>query len=311
MIRHHKAILIVLFSFAFISLKAQQAKVKASLDTASILIGQQVDLKLSVKIGAGAKIVWPLIGDSIAPGIEVVNKSKIDTTVSADKKSLDLIQRLRITSFDSGMHIVPAIPFYSSESRDSASIVAFTEQLMVSVQTVQVDTTRAWKDIKGPIGIPITFMEVLPWLLGGLALVGLITFLVYYFVNRRKNKPMLLFAPKPELPPHVAALEDLEKLRNAKLWQAGRIKEFHTALTDIIRIYIERRFMVMAMEMTSDEIISGLKYSQLSEQAVSSLQEVLQLSDLVKFAKATPLPDEHEKSFQKSLEFVKLTTPES
>jgi hypothetical protein len=294
---------------ALSTVNAQQAKVKASLDTASILIGQQVDLKISAKIQAGQRLYWPIIGDSIATGLEVVSKSKIDTVFSPDKKTLDLNQRLRITSFDSGIHIVPNIPFYSNESRDSASIIAFTEQLMLNVQTVQVDTTRAWKDIKGPIGIPITFMEVLPWLLGGLVLIGLITFLIYYFVNRKKNKPMLMFAAKPELPPHVAALEDFEKLRNAKLWQAGRIKEYHTGLTDIIRIYLERRYKIMAMEMTSDEILTNLKYSELSPALLSSLGDVLQLSDLVKFAKADPLPDEHERSFLKSVEFVKHTSP--
>jgi hypothetical protein len=310
-----KRVLGILVSFllftSIFSSTAQEVKVKASMDTSSILIGQQVDLKLSVNIAAGKKLVWPLIGDSIAPGVEVVNKSKIDSVFSADKKNLDLLMRLRITSFDSGIHVLPLIPFYDNDSRDSASIIARTESLMLNVQTVMVDTNRAFKDIKGPLGIPITFKEMLPWILGGIGILAVIGLVVYYFIRRKKNKPILFFAPKPELPPHVAALEDLEKLRVAKLWQMGRIKEYHTALTDILRIYIERRYQVMAMEMTSDEIVSALKYSKLPKEANAALNDILSLSDLVKFAKATPLPDEHETSLRKSIEFVNLTTAES
>ncbi len=294
----------------FYSVSAQEVKVKANLDTSSILIGQQVDLKLSVSIASGKKIVWPLIGDSIAAGVEVVSKSKIDTVFSTDKKMLDLIQRVRITSFDSGIHVLPFIPFYNSESRDSSSIIAQTESLMLNVQTIQVDTTRAFKDSKGPLGIPITFREMLPWILGGLGVIAIISFIVYYFIRKKKDKPLLMFSAKPELPPHVAALEDLEKLRMAKLWQSGRVKEYHTALTDIIRIYIERKYQIMAMEMTSDEILSSLKYNKVPNEARSALSDIFVLSDLVKFAKANPLPDEHDISLKKSVEFVKLTTTE-
>jgi len=113
------------------------------------------------------------------------------------------------------------------------------------------------------------------------------------------------------LPPHVVALSELDKVKQEKPWQQGRSKEYHTELTNIIREYIERVFSINSMEMTSEEILEHLRTLR-SEQksAYSGLKQILQLADLVKFAKFDPSPDEHELSLLNAYLFVNQTKVE-
>ena len=122
-------------------------------------------------------------------------------------------------------------------------------------------------------------------------------------------RPILQLRSKPKLPPHVIAMEALENLRLKKLWQAGKVKEYYTEMTDIIRYYIEGRFSIYAMEMTTDEIMQSLKAHEDGSAARDLLRDTLVLADLVKFAKAQPLPLDNEQSLNQCIDFVKATKP--
>jgi hypothetical protein len=78
----------------------------------------------------------------------------------------------------------------------------------------------------------------------------------YYFIRKKiQKKPVILIhKEEPAIPPHEAALHALDKIKEEKLWMKGKYKEYHTQLTDVIREYIERRFLINSMEMTSSEI---------------------------------------------------------
>lgn len=286
--------------------QGQQIKATAGIDTADLLIGQQRKMNLRVDFPSGTKLVWPFIPDTLPNGIEVVSKGKIDTLEAATGRLL-LQQTLTITSFDTGLRMVPPVYFFNDEARDSASIVAATDPFMIQVHTVEVDTTRAIKDIKGPLKAPVTFMEMLPWISGIVVLVAIIWFLVYYFFYRKKNKPLFALSAKPDVPAYVEALDHYEKLRQTKLWQSGRVKEYHTALTEILRTYLEKGYGFQALEMTSDEIMDALVRFDVSPGLRAELREILTVADLVKFAKANPLPDVHDQSLRQAVTFVETT----
>jgi hypothetical protein len=175
---------------------------------------------------------------------------------------------------------------------------------------VKVDTTQAIKPIIGPLKVPITFREMLPWILAALAVLLLIAGLIWYLNKRRKKQPVFVLKPKVVLSPKEAALREIEKLRMKKLWQAGRVKEYHSELTEILRKYIEGRFQVPALEQTSSEISESLSnQAGCPKQALDRLSHLLVLADMVKFAKVQPLPAENEKSLSEGIEFVHETTP--
>ena len=89
-----------------------------------------------------------------------------------------------------------------------------------------------------------------------LPLLGL---LIYLIVRIRDNKPIIRkIKVEPKLPPHQAAMKEIERIKTEKVWQKGQSKEYYTELTDAIRTYIKDRFGFNALEMTSSEIIDQL-----------------------------------------------------
>lgn len=306
-----KKILIInlLILIAGWQLKAQSnVEAWAKLDSASIMIGDQINMELGIKVPANFVVDWPHYTDTVTSHIEVVNRQKIDTTQSGG--DLILSQRYTITSFDSGYFEIPPSRFtFHPKGDTSTKYMANTNTLFLMVNTPVVDTTKAFKPIIGPAKEPYTFAEIFPWIVLGLIVIGLIIFLVWYIRKRKKNQPVFVRKPKPALPPDVAAITKLEDLRLAKVWQKGKIKEYYTALTDIMRTYFEGRFLFDAMEMTSDEIMEILKDKNINAEAMKKIKEVLRLADLVKFAKAQPSPIENDLSLNHCVDFVKETKP--
>ena len=114
------------------------------------------------------------------------------------------------------------------------------------------------------------------------------------------------------------ALEKLDAIKIAKIWQKGQVKEYHTDLTDVVREYIGRRFDVHSTEKTSDETLKeikpillakgeGLEANVDGKELYENLRTMLQLADLVKFAKWSTTPDENEKALTTAYEFVNET----
>lgn len=286
----------------------QDIKVITRLDTNAALIGDQVGMHIGISVPVKSIVTWPLIGDTILGHIRVLGRSKIDSVLSPDRKILKLNQNLLLTTFDSGFYAIPPVRFFIQEPPDTTKISRQSEPLFLNVHSVHVDTTLAIKPIKGPIKIPISFREMLPWIILGILIIVVITFIIYWLKKRKQAEPIFRLKPKFTMSPHETALIELEKLRSKKLWQSGKIKEYHTELTEIIRKYIEERFGIMALEMTSDEIVESLNdRAEISKGALDKLVTIFTLADLVKFAKAQPLPSDHELSLEYAVTFVKDT----
>lgn len=302
-------LILIIVLGAFSNSIAQNYKASSKIDTNKIAIGDQVNLKLQFTFPVNSRINWADFTDTLTQSVEVVSRSKFDSTVSSDKKFLTLSQTLRITSFDSGNYVIPPFVFGYFKPNDTTKFEILTDSLLFHVQTVAVDTTKAIKDLKGIMSAPLTFEEILPYILVGVAAILVSLLIFWYIMRRRKNKPLFTLPEKPKIPAHIIALEELEKLRNQKLWQSGKVKDYHTFLTDILRIYIEKQFGIYAMEMTSDEIIAALKPQNITEESKTKMRNILFTADLVKFAKSQPLPSEHDLSLNYAVEFVNGTIP--
>ncbi|MCX6281423.1 MAG: hypothetical protein NTU51_05630 [Bacteroidetes bacterium] len=287
---------------------SQDVRVTARLDTGVILIGDHVGLKLRFEGPSGSHVIWPSFNDTILGNIIVIGRSKVDSSFSKDRKSLSLTQELNLTCFDSGFYTIPQIPFRYRIFPDTAVKTAATGLSMLMVHTLKVDTTSIIKPIKGPLQVPLTFLEILPYLLIALAVIIFVLALVWYIRKRKKNEPLIHIRPKVKLHPHEKALQELEKLRIRKLWQQGNIKEYHSELTDILRTYIEDGFGIPAMECTTHEIIFRLAQSNgFSKAVIEKVEQILQTADMVKFAKAVPSPQENENVLSTGIEFVNQT----
>lgn len=288
----------------FYGASAQSIVVTARIDSALIWIGSQTRLTFEISQRPNQKVSTPLFSDTIVSGLEIVEPLKNDTVNSPDGHIV-VSQHYTVTSFVDSLIYIPPYPFV--EKGDTF----WTKSLSLKViQPFEIDTTaNKFTDIK-PVFVPKFYWKGLIKIVLIILAILLIIIAVYFVVRRYIQKKPILPTPSPEslLPPYVVAIEKLNNIKQQKLWQQNRSKEFHTELTDVVREYIERTFDIPSLEMTSDEIISHLNHLKFeSAPAYKALNQILQLADLVKFAKWNPLPDEHELSLSNAYVFVDQT----
>ena len=143
------------------------------------------------------------------------------------------------------------------------------------------------------------------WLLYAAAALGLAALAVWYF--RRKKKPQETPEPsRPELPPDFVALRRLDEIERLGLVDKGEIKKHYTLVIDTLRAYVEKRYGILAMDETTDEILSDLVKSRVD---VDGLETVLREADLVKFAKFQPEIPVAKKLIDLVREIVARTAP--
>lgn len=288
--------------------KAQNIRVEAKLDQTKIKLGDQTVLRLLAHVPVNGQVDFPVLADTISSKVQIVEMGKTDTLADQNNPGVKTISRqYTITSFDAGLHMIPAYTFDSKDGKLS------TEALPLEVTEVKVDTTKAIYDIKEPLAVSYSFMDWLRdnWKLVLFSVLGilLIIGLVWYFIRKAKNKSVKAVPAKPAIPLDVLVLDKLKALRGQKLWEQGQVKTYHSELTDIIRDYLEKRYEVNAMEQTSEEIFAGLKHLSITADNMNKLRQMLLLADLVKFAKATPLHNENEQSMENAISFVMNTKP--
>lgn len=279
--------------------------IKASLsEFDSLLIGDHISLNLSVKSDKSAELLWPQLIEKIGD-FEIVKTSKIDTSSENEKNIYN--QTVIVSAYDSGSFRIDPILFVSKSS-DGKSDSFFSQGFIIPVYTLAVDTAQPIKDIKPLKRLPLTFKEILPYLLIGLAILAFAA-LVLYFILRRKPEYLPYKKQIQIIPAHITAKKKLHALEEEKLWQKDETKLHYVKLSEIVREYIENRYQTLALESTTDEILADLKKFDLSTELLAQLEELLMTADLVKFAKMKPLPNENTLYVQRAFDFVDKTEP--
>ena len=313
--KSHITFFIFLLFFLLFKLSiGQKINISAALDSTKIRIGEQVKLDLYVSYSAkqnNLKIQWPNIADTITDKIEVISVSVIDTT-SPDKSNPDIIQQhqqITISAYDSGYFAIPGFKFFINN--DSANAF-YSHSLFLEVHTVPTDSSiTKTKDIKPPFAEAFNwkwYSKYFYWGFSLLVIIILIVLITIYFT--KKNKIVVLKSEKPKIPAHIIALQTLEKIKNEQIWKEEKTKEYYSSISDTIRLYIEERFKVNALESTTAEIMKAFRSQVVDKESKDKLQQLLMLSDLVKFAKQFPIISEHTFTLQNAFDFVNETKRE-
>lgn len=296
--------LLITLQAALHSVHAQTVEARAVASADSLLIGSQLKLQLLLKMPPGFTAQWPVFGDTLSKQVEILSKTEQETLPIDNNQSVLVRQELTITSFDTGWINIAPIDIRFAPAGDSLRFVASTNPLMLRVFLPEVDTAASIRPIKDIEKQPITLAEILPWLLVAI-LLALALWLGMRYYLRWKNRPVSIEPiAASAIPPHQLALEQLEQLRYDKLWQNGRVKEYYVRLSDIVRVYIESQFTVNAVEMTTPEIMLGLRSLGINDEARQKLQSALELADLVKFARYKPDGVENELALNHIIDFV-------
>ena len=133
---------------------------------------------------------------------------------------------------------------------------------------------------------------------------------IAYFVYTKFKKPVeevRIIKKAPPTPIHILALRALDKLDEKKLWQQGKVKEYHSELTTIIRKYFEDRYNFNSLEMTTAQSIIVLNRVMDNQKLIDITSKFLENADLVKFAKFKPLPSVNDEMLKQAYEIVNRT----
>jgi len=288
---------------------AQRPQVSLRPDTNVLRIGEAVELVLRVDDPGGAVlpvVEWPFLRDTLSRHVEVLRDHGVDTTLAADGIGILLLERrITITSFDTGYWAVP--PFRLLIGGKSME----TPALLLEVRSVALDPEGRLRDIHDAIDLPFSlryWVRDHAWWLAGLALLALLIWLAPLLRERlRRRQEPFAAAMTTEPVLHERVLAGLRALEAERLWQQGEHKAYQSRLTDLLRGYIEERYKVPALERTTDELMRELRVSPLTRDQWGSLDNLLRLADLVKFAKGVPTPAENERAMAVALRFVSDT----
>ncbi len=292
---------------AGISLQAQLIRVESGVSSDSIMIGDQVKFTVHVEVADNVAFEMPMLRDTLTRELEVLYPYSADTSRAGGSVVVD--HAYIITGFDAGMQLIPALPVLY-EYNDITD-TALSMPLLIQVFDPVVDTTQQIRPIKPPINTPVTLKEVLPWIFLGIGawLAGtLIAALIWMYRQRRRDPE--IFSIRPQEPAHIVAFRELDRLKEKKLWESGQVKQYYTELTGITRRYIESQYGIPAMERTTGEILDAFGRSNTDDPLLDEmLKELLELADLVKFAKEDPLPVDNQTNLNNAYLFVQKTYP--
>ena len=285
------------FSFCAIA-NAQMPKIEASIDSTSLEMGSRATITLDVVDSNHAGSVVDLPTDGMETEAFDVISVKADTTPSGYK------YKIVIQAFTPGD--LTLSPFRYAVGKDTVR----STHLSLKVLPVDLDSLETINPMTSVVNVPRRWYDYIPdyivWVILGIALLGIIIVLILLY---RKNGTIIPRRVKP-VDPYEEAMRELNILRDKRLAESGQEKAFYTALVDILRTYLERRFNINAMEMSSTQILDSLNRNPETHDNQPRIKQILEIADFVKFANVRPMPDDNIKTYKNVVDFVEDTKPQ-
>lgn len=279
--------------------------VTAQADSSVVEMATQLRLQVRLVGPEGAYLVNPPKADTPIAGVDVV-KVEADTVKESGKTTVTY--DVTIQPFDPGLVTIP--PFAALTAGNSGDTV-FSDIVTLKVLPVDVDSLETINPMAATATPDTRWYDYVPnWLL--YVLLGLFVAAVAvaaWIFYRRRSRIVAIERAKP-VPPYELAMERLNTLREQRLGESGQDRQFYTELVDILRQYLEGRFGINAMEMTSTQIVRALRENTETRMSADEIKNVLAIADFVKFARQRPLADDNARSLRRAFEFVESTRPQ-
>lgn len=292
---------------------AQKVTVKADIDSAVMVMGDLNKIHVTVDIPQQYTSTAELVDfPIIPPGISYLQSTgfdfvKTDSTVTttADGQKIDF--EFTIQGFDPSLVILNPFAVVPAPGADTA----FSNVVSFKILPVDVDSLETINPMASVVAPAFEWSDFFPdWLLWTLLCLSVAALVVLFCVDLRKRKQEAEIRRTPPIPPYELAISRLSHLRTAGLAESGNEKEYYTELVDILRQYLQGRFGINAMEMTSSQIVKALRSNPATRMTADQMRSVLSIADFVKFAKVRPLPDDNNRAFARAQDFVEQTKPE-
>ena len=302
--KYSATLFVILFLFA-IELAAQTPKVFATTDSAEYFVGDYIEYQLQLSYDKDTEVLVPAIQDSVT-ALEFIKE--LPTEKNEVNGKINEIRKYVFSKYDSAEVMFPPLPIDYRKKGEEKFRQIKTNPVVILVRTMDVNPNDDIRDIKQPITVPFDFLFWGLILLGAalLALIGWFVYQKYFMKEKAKEKKKI----KVYVPPHKVAISELRQLENEKLWQQGKVKEYHFRITYIVRKYFGGRFGFDALEMPSSEVLDKLK--EISEAGIifDLTKNFFENADLVKYAKFEPMPSVNDEMMKQAYEIVNKTKKE-
>lgn len=259
------------------------------------------------EVEAGTQFMLPDLSRGLMDSVDVVSPWLVDTVkVYGKRKSpsaYDIDVSLILTSFEEGRRDLVPLAVARTGADGRVDTLVFDPQT-VEFFTMPVDTsTYRIHDIKDQIRYPVTVAELLPYaaLVWGIALVAIIVWIIL------SGKKAASQATAYHDPPYVVALRKLDRFRGNKYWASEKQKAFYSGITEALKEYIAARYSFDAMEMTTAEIFSNLRHTDVPADLYEQMKTLFETADYVKFAKAFASDEENAVALPSAVRFVTTT----
>lgn len=261
-----------------------QDQLRLLLDTNVIHVGDPLGLRVEFRLreAVNSKFNWP---DSI-PHMEWVEKNS--PTVELRGKEKWLVQKIKITSYDTGRWVIPPVELTVKGKR------YLTGPAFVAVYYSSSSLGSNYHDIKDIVAVPAPANYWPYWISAFLILVAA---LLFYRKKQLKRKAVASKMPTLKINPFDEAMQEMKLLKEQLKQKHPEMKSFYTLLVDIFRKYLRDQHNFSSMEKTNGELIAYLHTSNLPADQLNQLVRQLELADAVKFAMQKPSHEEAEKSF--------------
>ncbi len=282
----------------------QQPAVSAKVDRSRITVGDVIRYTVTVSAADGIQVDLPPETDEIGD-FEVRSYQATGPLTEEGKKVWTLEYTLAIFSTGEFKIPSPKVTYHSGNQAQKNELSA--EAIEVVVESVKPAEAEDILDIKAPVAIPRNWWSLWPWFVIAAGLIALGVFAFVWHRRRDSGEEGIVAPRKEQLPPHEDAYRALRQLGDAGLLEQQMIKLYYIKISEIIRRYIGRRFQVVAMELTSTEVLDRLRRAKIEEDAYRLFQEFFSLCDLVKFAKYRPSEAQHGQVMKVAIEIVDVT----
>jgi len=265
------------------SAQDQAPRLRTDVDTTVVTVGDPITLQISVDHAPDARVAWPDSLDLAPFEVLGARASGPSTQGGVAQSSLTVA----LAAYELGDLEIPGFQVAVVGAQGDTTFLD-TNPFGIHVESVGLDEGGDIRALKGPLGLPLNRARVALWVLA-LALMGAMAFALYRRFRRGREEPGQAMGPAvPARPPHEVALEALARLEASPLLERGDVKEYHIQLSDILRTYVEGRFRVPALEMTTRDIVAGLERAGVEPSVRQGFNRFLDRCDMVKFAKNRP-----------------------
>ncbi len=291
-------------------LAAPAITIKAEADSTVMLMGDRNLLHVAVDMPADSPaqlLDFPVL----TPGTEYIPFNGVDVVASDSSSVIENGRRkinfnFTIQAFDPGTLTIPPFAALLAQGGDTA----FSNIVTLKVMPVDVDSLETINPMESIVAAGSRWYDYIPnWLLWVVAAIAVIVASFFCMKFFRKAKETVELRRNPPVPPYELAISRLNSLRSRNLAESGHEKEYYTELVDILRQYLEGRFGIYAMEMTSSQIVKALRANPATRMTADEMRQVLSIADFVKFAKVRPLADDNIKALARATSFVEQTKP--